>query len=132
RVQRLLQGSGLSAEQVRSRLQAQGYPGGMLDGYMSGGRQPAGVPNENVFAALATLGISTTGAVDSLQSAARLQQRTITQLDSELFDSLRKVMAIDPNARLALRTLLAAGEPATRAEADRGTAIFGLDAFRRA
>src|SRR5437016_3557285 len=66
RVQQLLQGSGMTPEQIRSRLQAQGYPQSLLDSYLPGSSGPAAAPNENVFAAVAALGLATSGAIDTL------------------------------------------------------------------
>ena len=49
--------SGLSPEQVRARLKAEGYPENLLDAYLTGGNASGATPGSNVFAAVRALGI---------------------------------------------------------------------------
>ncbi|MFL5554672.1 MAG: hypothetical protein ACJ78D_02675, partial [Gemmatimonadaceae bacterium] len=64
-----LETSGLTPEQVRSRLRAAGYPESLLDAYLPGGttsEQPVGT-TDDVFAAVTQLGIADTAEVDLLR-----------------------------------------------------------------
>jgi protein involved in polysaccharide export with SLBB domain len=63
-----LAASGMTPDQVRARLRAEGYPEHMLDAYLTGG-PPAGtgeVPGDSVFGAVAALNIpaDSTGAIE--------------------------------------------------------------------
>jgi protein involved in polysaccharide export with SLBB domain len=63
-----LAASGMTPDQVRARLRAEGYPEHMLDAYLTGG-PPAGtgeVPGDSVFGAVAALSIpaDSTGAIE--------------------------------------------------------------------
>src|SRR4030088_956926 len=52
--------SGLSADQVRARLRAEGYPESLLDAYLPGSTAgaDAGPPSDEVFSAITQLGIT--------------------------------------------------------------------------
>src|SRR5258705_8756250 len=52
-----LAGSGMTPDQVRARLRAEGYPEHMLDSYMTGGSGFASgeAPSDSVFGAVAAL-----------------------------------------------------------------------------
>src|SRR6186713_956340 len=53
-LQQMVRGSGMSADQIRTRLRSQGYPDGLLDQYMPGAARTdsLAIPNEDVFAAV--------------------------------------------------------------------------------
>ncbi|HKP15703.1 MAG TPA: SLBB domain-containing protein [Gemmatimonadaceae bacterium] len=63
-----LAGSGMTPDQVRSRLRAEGYPEHMLDAYMTGGTGAATgeAPSDSVFSAVAALNLpaDSTGAIE--------------------------------------------------------------------
>src|ERR1700730_19263723 len=61
--------SGLTPEQVRARLKAEGYPENLLDAYLGGaGATPDNAASpEEVFSAIAKLGIADTAEVDLLR-----------------------------------------------------------------
>jgi len=61
--------SGLTPDQVRARLKAEGYPENLLDAYLGGtGATPDNAASaEEVFSAIAKLGIADTTEVDLLR-----------------------------------------------------------------
>jgi polysaccharide export outer membrane protein len=63
-----LAGSGMTPDQVRARLRAEGYPEHMLDAYLTGGAGAAAgeVPGDSVFSAVAALNLpaDSTGAIE--------------------------------------------------------------------
>lgn len=119
--QRLLV-SGLSPEQVRARLRAEGYPETLLDAYMSGGAGKDSLPTNDVFNAVRALGISDSTDVEQLRQA---NTRAITS------DTGRRVF--DPRTGLPITTdqqlRLMPPDTGTRAVSER---IFGLSLFRSA
>lgn len=119
--QKLLQ-SGLTPDQVRSRLRASGYPEGLLDEYLVGADTTRAVrPGEQTLEAVRALGFLSAAEADSLQ----VQDSLFTLSDSvaHLLDSLRFARADSARADSlsdSLRTL--------RGE---GLKLFGLETFRR-
>src|SRR5579885_2351058 len=77
RLQRMLQSSGLTPEQVRARLKEAGYPDSLLDAYMPGAATPDStqVPSNDVFAAIRTIGLTDSLSADSLGMTARRKRR---------------------------------------------------------
>src|SRR5207248_11433333 len=62
--------SGLTPEQVRARLRAEGYPDNLLDAYLPGSSATAadtGTPTPQVFSAITALGISDSADVAMLR-----------------------------------------------------------------
>src|SRR5687767_8674755 len=62
--------SGLTPEQVRARLRAEGYPENLLDAYLNGGTGTVAdnaAPTDDVFSAITRLGIVDTVEVDLLR-----------------------------------------------------------------
>src|SRR5256885_17184298 len=62
--------SGLTPDQVRARLRAEGYPDNLLDAYLPGSTATAadvGTPNPQVFSAITALGISDSADVAMLR-----------------------------------------------------------------
>src|SRR4051812_6506732 len=79
-----LQESGLTPDQVRSRLRAAGYPDNMLDEYLSGADTTKQVrPSPHTLDAVRSLGVLSEAETDSL----RIQDST-----SALSDSLQQIM----------------------------------------
>src|SRR3954447_2716739 len=67
RLQQMMAQSGMTADQVRARLRAAGYPESMLNQYLPGGQSDSSaVPTEETFTALRALGVGDSSAVDSL------------------------------------------------------------------
>src|SRR5258707_7377551 len=62
--------SGLTPDQVRARLRAEGYPESLLDAYLPGSTATAadvGTPTPQVFSAITALGIADTADVAMLR-----------------------------------------------------------------
>ena len=49
--------SGLTPQQIRDRLRAEGYPENLLDAYMEGGAPPdsTSIPSDDIFAAIQSI-----------------------------------------------------------------------------
>ena len=101
--------SGMTPEQVRARLRAEGYPADLLDKYLPDAQLAAGdTLSEEVFGAVRALGLADSDDVESLRLLARPRYSD------------------DGMARPA-----APADSAARAAADSGYPVFGLDVFRR-
>src|SRR5215207_2021971 len=89
--------SGMTPDQVRARLRAEGYPENLLDAYIAGGSAGAGqdsVPNDRVFDAVRALGITDSSDVGGLlgDSSARERRRdSVTFGDSLSLESFYEV-----------------------------------------
>lgn len=129
RLQQMVQSSGLTTDQIRDRLRAQGYPEALLDQYLPGGAQPdsTAVPGEDVFGAIRSLGIADSLSVDSLRTIARNRRRARAQVDSAFLDTLQRALKNDTTAA-AVRALLRSHEM-QRQQADSGFKVFGLEMF---
>ena len=105
--------SGLSPEQVRARLKAEGYPENFLDGYLSGSGG-GGTPSDDVLTAFRRLGLT-----DDEDSATL---RTMLRQGATDGDSL-------PSKRARL-----VRDDSVTADASDSSAyqVFGLDVFQRA
>jgi hypothetical protein len=134
RLQSQLRSSGLSPDQIKARLRAEGYPENLLDAYLPNATgnpattSPTGLPSDDVFAAMRALGLADTLAVDSLRLQARKQRKTQEQLDSAFLDTLNKAMKND-SVRVALHRVLRSRQNLL-ATTDSGFSIFGLDLFK--
>jgi protein involved in polysaccharide export with SLBB domain len=117
-----LQESGLTPDQVRSRLRAAGYPDALLDDFLMGADTTRHVrPGERTLEAVRALGFLSPAEADSLQ----VQDSLLTISDSlaHLLDSLRLVRADSARADSladSVRTLQG-----------QGLKLFGLETFRR-
>lgn len=75
--------SGLTPDQVRARLKAQGYPENLLDSYLNGSTSSsgqtgsAGQPPDNVFSAVRELGIADTTDLDLLRCGVNPDSLTV-------------------------------------------------------
>jgi len=107
-LQSQIAGSGLTPEQIRARLRAEGYPESLLDAYLgTASSSGAAIPGSDVFDAVRALGL--VGETD-----------------------LEELMRLAGVATATGRTRATAVAPVTAAEADSGLAIFGLSMFREA
>ncbi|MGI8401290.1 MAG: SLBB domain-containing protein [Gemmatimonadaceae bacterium] len=128
--------SGLTPDQVRARLRAEGYPENLLDAYLPGGSGAADstATTSDVFSALSQLGIADTtdlqlmrcgidpdtlvvdtSAVPGLTDSASMRRRR-----AKLLSSARATcMSAQDSSKLS------------KAAVDSGFVIFGLDFFRR-
>ena len=130
--------SGLTPDQVRARLRAEGYPDTLLDAYLPGASAnvDANAPDEQVYSAITKLGIADTAEVDLLRCGITPDSlRVPDTLISGIIDTT--VMAArrgDRRAQLRARCI-AQEDSITRglkhgANVDSGFVIFGLDFFR--
>lgn len=122
--------SGMTADQIRERLSAEGYPADLLDNYLPGALQSeSGVSlTPNVYSAVSKLGIVDSTELGQLRSGNAGQfgvypqgysrRDTLTQM---WLDSLR----LHPRG-------LPRGITGAAASPDSGYFIFGLDVFSRA
>lgn len=133
--------SGLTPDQVRARLRAEGYPENLLDAYLPGSNQaPDSIANsEDVFAAIAQLGIADTTEVDLLRCGVDVDTLAVPDtLPSGLVDTTgnkRRLAERRQELRrrcLAQRDSLAGGLVRKQEDVDSGFVIFGLDFFRSA
>jgi hypothetical protein len=138
--------SGLTPDQVRARLRAEGYPENLLDAYLPGGTGSADstANPEDVFSAVTQLGIVDTTDVDLLRCGVNLDSLNVNDTLS-LSDSLGGPRGADSAAikrRNDARKRSARAQCQFRADsiqngllqrkvnADSGFTIFGLDFFR--
>lgn len=124
--------SGMTPEQIRARLRAEGYPENLLDAYMPGARGEAGQPSSTVLRAVQELGIAdstdllgVTGLMRDTLGVDTLRVRPVRGDTSVLArsvspfrpDTIRDRFARDSVIRLITNP-------------DSGFVIFGLDVFR--
>jgi polysaccharide export outer membrane protein len=133
--------SGLTPDQVRARLRAEGYPENLLDAYLSGstGVADSTATTEDVFNAIGQLGIADTTEIDLLRCGINTDTLTVPDtLPSGLVDTTANRRRLDERRRalrtqcLAQQDSLARGAGRKKADADSGFVIFGLDFFRNA
>ncbi len=118
--------SGMSADQIKARLRAEGYPENLLDAYLSGSTMEAAPPSSTVLRAVQELGIADSldllnGVVDTLGTTAgtfRADSNILARTQSYFrLDTVRSRFARDSVIRLITSP-------------DSGFVIFGLDIFR--
>jgi protein involved in polysaccharide export with SLBB domain len=135
-LQQRLNSSGLTPDQVRARLRAEGYPESLLDAYLQGGggsgardRGAGAVPDETLLNAMETLGIADSTELDVLRRDAGVAARR------EPIPTGARDFVADTGARAAGGRLPDSSRYArdsARVARDSGLAIFGLDLFRNA
>ncbi|HVE80284.1 MAG TPA: SLBB domain-containing protein [Gemmatimonadaceae bacterium] len=119
-LQQRIRTSGLTPDQVRARLRAEGYPESLLDAYLPGSPANTGViPSENVLDAVRELGMAEAAELDSLRAAA----------GPGALEAPRAGPFGDPSG--AVEGDDGTAPPSRDPAADSGGAIFGLDVFRR-
>ena len=118
--QRIMQ-SGLTPDQVRARLRAEGYPENLLDGYLAGATgRPDSTLRDAALGAIRALGIA-----DSADISALLQRvRSGAPGDTSNLDLLTS------EGGVAITPRTGRDVTADRARADSGYTIFGLDMFK--
>lgn len=135
--QRILS-SGLTPDQVRARLRAEGYPEDLLDAYLPGatGGADTTASVDAVFSAITRLGIADTTEVDLLRCGIDTDSLNVPDtlpngLVDTTFTARRRL-----DRRAAVRARCLAQEDSLKrglklaVEADSGYTIFGLDFFR--
>jgi protein involved in polysaccharide export with SLBB domain len=132
--------SGLTPDQVRARLRAEGYPEDLLDAYLPGATAADTLTStEDVFAAITQLGIADTVDIELLRCGIDPDSLVISDtLASGLVDTTVNRRRVAEQRRLAIARCLAQRDSLTRGltqqkvDADSGFVIFGLDFFRNA
>jgi protein involved in polysaccharide export with SLBB domain len=123
--------SGMTAEQIRSRLQAEGYPSTLLDGYLPGATSDLGMtPSNSVFSAVVSLGIADSSDVMSFRQGAGAIGDLRDFGESRIMNDSIRLARID-SLRLRARGL-PRGIIGAATNPDSGYYIFGLDVFGRA
>lgn len=131
--------SGLTPDQVRARLRAEGYPENLLDAYLPGstGATDSTALSGDVFSALTQLGIADSTEVDLLRCGVDTDSLTIPEtLPSGLIDTTQNALRIADRRRIARARCLAQEDSLVRGlnkskvDVDSGFVIFGLDFFR--
>jgi protein involved in polysaccharide export with SLBB domain len=133
--------SGLTADQIRARLRAAGYPENLLDDYLTGADTTrATQPSGNAIDAVQTLGLVGAEEADSFRFISDSTQRVwdirradSLGLDSLVLDSLGvDSLPTDSVARAAMIRRLSTRRPQTgRQRVVKPLTVFGLDVFRR-
>jgi polysaccharide export outer membrane protein len=140
--------SGLSKEQIRARLRAEGYPENLLDSYLSDAAPDATAtgPSEDVYAAVRQLGI--TDSTDLILMRCGIDPDTLSATDPATLPTpaQRTTNAGATTDSIAMRLEARKQQLANRCvakdqietlnqtakqSADSGYTIFGLDFFRR-
>lgn len=143
--------SGLTPDQVRARLRAEGYPENLLDAYLgtSDAGPAAGFHSDDVFAAVSALGIADSVDLDLLRCG--IVDAGMYDFGADSVDANGRIIVTGTDTlsilarreaearREALRALCRAridslerGTLRDRLEADSGFKIFGLETFRQA
>lgn len=131
--------SGLTPEQVRARLRAEGYPENLLDAYLPGATPGAdtSASTEEVFSAITKLGIVDTAEVDFLRCGIDADSLVIpdTLLNGLIDTTQNAKRRMDRRATLRARCImqedsLTRGLKTGGPGVDSGFVIFGLDFFR--
>ncbi|MBA3646862.1 MAG: hypothetical protein H0W63_11905, partial [Gemmatimonadaceae bacterium] len=129
--------SGLTPDQVRARLRAEGYPENLLDAYLPGagpGADSASNPDD-VFAAVTQLGIVDSADAEHLRCGFNPDSATATDSSSASNPAVarrvnRATKQISQGQCRSRLDSLQDGSLRRRIDADSGFTIFGLDFFR--
>ena len=120
--------SGLTPDQVRARLRAEGYPENLLDPYLAdaGNAQSAAVPNATVLDAARALGITDSTDIDLTVSrgSPAPQQQPVAYDTVAMRRSLRATDTLRTADSAAIDTVLSRPRLASRLVRDSGYTIF--------
>ncbi|MDB4888436.1 MAG: polysaccharide export protein [Gemmatimonadetes bacterium] len=142
-LRREIAASGLTADQIRARLRAAGYPEDLLDNFVGPRRAAsdslaAGVASEDLLDAVAALGITDTLDTSELRTILR-NRRTAASRDTlravrSVRDSLAPIDAQNDTMpdSLGRRSMDPRTARRARAAVDSGMTIFGLSVFNGA
>ena len=125
-LRREIANSGLSADQIRARLVAAGYPEDILDAYLtprSGGTPSSGTPSGSIADAVSALGLMDSTNTSELRGLIRGRATSLTGRDSSVLDAL---LGGDTSLDLPRRRSARALQPDVP---DTGQTIFGLSVF---
>ena len=120
--------SGLSREQIRARLRAEGYPEDLLDPYLPGSADTARAPTSDLYNAVQELGIVDSADVAFLRA---LQSDTLSEAQRDSLLRSRDTTAVADSIRgRPQRPVIRADVADSLLRADSGFNIFGLEVFR--
>lgn len=125
--------SGLTPEQVRARLRAEGYPENLLDAYLSDREAGTGNPNPNgsQLDAIRALGIADSTDVETLRSLLPEVADSVTGARSDSARTVGGLRGIQRNRDEPDTLLSGALRPPPRGVYPKdGSRIFGLDLFQ--
>ena len=143
-LRREIASSGLTADQIRARLRAAGYPEDLLDTYIGGRRAgrdslASQVPTDELLDAVAALGIA--DSTDTSELRQMLRGRRALRRDDDPRSTLRDTLALSDTMDLGATVDSADTDSAAdrsrrrrpnRADADSGFTIFGRSVFEGA
>ena len=133
--------SGLTPDQVRARLRAEGYPEDLLDAYLAGGAESGventgttgAAPGDDVFSAISALGIVDTLDVTTLRCSVQALDTTLVAADTIKFGREQALANKRQLAQLCAaraKRLTPADSASLKFKQDSGFIIFGLNTFR--
>ena len=135
--------SGLTPDQVRARLRAEGYPENLLDAYLSSGAESAESMSgtgtgtqEDILSAISALGIVDTADALALRCNPELLKgdTTVTAADTVNIgraQALRNKEALRKACAAREKRLSSADSAVLRLQEDSGFVIFGINTFRQ-
>ncbi|MGH7678364.1 MAG: SLBB domain-containing protein [Gemmatimonadaceae bacterium] len=127
-IRQQLQNSGLTRDQLRARLRAEGYPEDLVDAYLPGGTGTSEAPSSDLFNALRELGIADSTDIAFLE-AIQSDSTTQTARDS-LIRARDSLSRRDTLSRLRDRVVVRTDVADSLVKLDSGFNIYGLDIFR--
>jgi polysaccharide export outer membrane protein len=135
RLQSIMESTGMTQDQIRARLRAQGYSESTLDQYLPGamGVDTTAIPSSSVFDAVRALGLADSASIDTLRTLTRGQRLVKQKLDSAFMDTVMSALQED-STREAMRAFLrsrVAMRESVRALSDSGFELFGKALFER-
>jgi polysaccharide export outer membrane protein len=117
--------SGMTPEQIRARLRAEGYPENLLDAYMPGATGEASAPTSTVYRAVQDLGIADTTEFGATANSRSDSTRATARADTALL-----LRSISPFRIDTLRGPARDSVIRLITNRDSGFVVFGLDIFR--
>jgi protein involved in polysaccharide export with SLBB domain len=125
-----IRSSGMTPDQIRSQLKAQGYSDDVINQLVGAATgDTTTVLTDDVFSAVNALGIMDSTVVDSLRAPFLQRRRARLASDSVLLDSLSFALQND-TLRAAIRRLLSS-PAARRVGLDSGFQLYGREVFDR-
>ena len=122
--------SGLTRDQIRARLRAEGYPEDLLDPYLPGGTGSATAPSGDVYNAVQELGVADSTDVAFFRA---IQSDSLSEMGRDSLirsrDSLYRARQDTLELR-GRRRMLRADVADSLIRLDSGFNIFGVDVFR--
>jgi polysaccharide biosynthesis/export protein len=121
--------SGLSPDQIRSRLRSMGYGDEIINQLLGAAADTTAGSTEDVFAAARALGVVDSATANSISAGFAARKQARAQADSALLDSLGVALK-DDSVRAAVRRVLTSRD-ARRAGIENGLSLFGREIFER-